>query len=89
VTKLKGFSPLPTETWQAAPPKGWRPIGSSRLPTNAALQSATAALAAAGYRASHEAHHHRVIQSLAFAIGAPRELIQRFDAFRKKRSMSS
>src|SRR5579863_9541717 len=56
---------------------------------NAALQSATAALAAAGYRASHEAHHHRVIQSLSFTIGASRELIRRFDAFRKKRNMSS
>lgn len=31
---------------------------------NAALQSAKAALAAAGYRASREAHHFRVIQSL-------------------------
>jgi hypothetical protein len=56
---------------------------------NSALQSATVALAAAGYRASHEAHHHRVIQSLAFTIGASRELIRRFDAFRKKRNISS
>jgi hypothetical protein len=56
---------------------------------NAALQSATAALAAAGYRASHAAHHLRVIESLAFTIGAKRELIRRFDAFRKKRNMSS
>ena len=31
---------------------------------NAALQMATAALAAAGYRAAREAHHYRVIQSL-------------------------
>ena len=29
---------------------------------NSALQSATAALAAAGCRAGHEAHHHRVIE---------------------------
>lgn len=56
---------------------------------NSALQSATAALAAAGYRASHEAHHHRVIESLAFTIGATRQVIGRFDAFRKKRNMSS
>jgi hypothetical protein len=56
---------------------------------NAALQSATAPLAAAGYRASREAHHHRVIQALAFTIGASRELIRRFDAFRKKRNTSS
>jgi len=56
---------------------------------NSALQSSTAALAAAGYRASHEAHHHRIIQSLVFTIGARQELIRRFDAFRKKRNMSS
>ena len=56
---------------------------------NSALQSATAALAAAGYRASHEAHHHRVIESLAFTIGASREVIRCFDAFRKKRNLSS
>ena len=56
---------------------------------NSALQSATAALAAAGYRAGHEAHHRRVIESLAFTIGATRQVIGRFDAFRKKRNMSS
>ena len=56
---------------------------------NSALQSATAALAAAGYRASREAHHHRVIHSLAFTIGASRELIRRFDALRKKRNTTS
>jgi hypothetical protein len=32
---------------------------------NAALQAATAALAAAGYRAAREQHHYRTIQSLA------------------------
>ncbi len=56
---------------------------------NAALQSATAALAAAGYRASHEAHHRRVIESLALTIGATRGLVRRFDALRKKRNISS
>ncbi len=40
---------------------------------NAALQTATAALAAAGYRATRDSHHYRVIQSLAFTIGADRE----------------
>ncbi|MBN2107900.1 MAG: hypothetical protein JW832_10790 [Deltaproteobacteria bacterium] len=35
---------------------------------NAALQSATAALAASGYRPSREAHHDRVIQSLAHTL---------------------
>jgi hypothetical protein len=30
---------------------------------NSALQSAAAALAASGYRASRDSHHHRIIQS--------------------------
>jgi hypothetical protein len=54
---------------------------------NAALQAATAALAACGYRAAREAHHYRVIQSLAHTIGAPGSLIARFDLFRKKRNL--
>jgi hypothetical protein len=54
---------------------------------NAALQAATAALAAAGYRASREAHHYRAIQSLAFTIGAPPSVIARLDLFRKKRNL--
>jgi len=55
---------------------------------NAALQAATAALAACGYRASRDAHHHRVIQSLTLTIGADPSLVRRFDAFRKKRNIS-
>jgi len=35
---------------------------------NAALQAATAALAAAGYRAGRDAHHYRVIQSLQLTV---------------------
>ena len=54
---------------------------------NAALQSATAALAASGYRAAREAHHYRVIQSLAYTIEADRELITQVDRFRKKRNI--
>ena len=53
---------------------------------NAALQAATAALAACGYRASREAHHYRVIQSLRDTIGAPGSLVARLDVFRKKRN---
>jgi len=49
---------------------------------------ATAALAAAGYRAARDAHHYRVIQSLAYAIGADARLITQFDGFRKKRNIS-
>jgi hypothetical protein len=55
---------------------------------NAALQTAVAALAANGYRASREAHHFRVIQSLVFTIDAESSFIKRFDAFRKKRNLS-
>lgn len=55
---------------------------------NAALQLATAALAASGYRSAREAHHYRVIQSLALTIGADKGLIQRLDQFRKKRNIS-
>jgi hypothetical protein len=54
---------------------------------NAALQAATAALAAAGYRASRDSHHYRVIQSLAFSIGAEPGLIALLEQFRKKRNI--
>jgi len=54
---------------------------------NAALQAATAALSAAGYRAAREAHHFRIIQSLAYTIGAASSLIAQFDQFRKKRNI--
>lgn len=56
---------------------------------NAALQAATAALACAGFRASRESHHYRVIQSLEFTLAYDRSFIATFDAFRKKRNISS
>jgi hypothetical protein len=56
---------------------------------NAALQAATAVLAAAGFRAAREAHHFRVIQSLAYTLGAKPGLVRRLNAFRKKRNVSS
>lgn len=55
---------------------------------NAALQCATAALAASGYRAGRQNHHRWVIQSLAYTIGADDELVAQLDAFRKKRNVS-
>ena len=55
---------------------------------NAALQAANAALAASGYRASREAHHYRVIQSLAFTVGVNKDTIAYLDQFRKKRNIS-
>ncbi len=55
---------------------------------NALLQSAVAALAAAGYRATREAHHYRVLQSLSMTLGLPPEQVRPLDAFRKKRNLS-
>ncbi len=54
---------------------------------NAALQAATAALAASGFRAAREQHHYRTIQSLALTIGWPAAKVERFDRFRKKRNI--
>ena len=55
---------------------------------NAALQTATAALAACGFRAAREGHHYRIIQSLAHTVNAESDLIAQFDGFRKKRNIS-
>jgi hypothetical protein len=54
---------------------------------NAALQSATIALAASGYRAGRDSHHYRIIQSLAHPIDAPASMIAYFDQFRKKKNI--
>ncbi|MGB9083764.1 MAG: hypothetical protein WCC46_04000 [Terriglobales bacterium] len=56
---------------------------------NAGLQAATAALAAAGYRATRDNHHYRVIQSLEFTTAPDRRVIDTLDGFRKKRNISS
>jgi len=55
---------------------------------NAGVQAATAALAAAGYRASRDAHHHRVIQSLRETVSTDAKVVATFDAFRKKRNIT-
>lgn len=55
---------------------------------NAALQAATAALAASGYRASRDQHHYRVIQSLRETLGVDATVVATFDAFRKKRNIT-
>ena len=44
--------------------QGLSPDWRMNIAYNAALQAATAALAVAGYRASRDQHHYRVIQSL-------------------------
>ena len=53
---------------------------------NAALQAATIALAAAGYRASRDQHHYRIIQSLRETLGTDASSVNTFDTFRKKRN---
>lgn len=53
---------------------------------NAALQAATMALAAAGYRASRDQHHYRIIQSLRETLGTDASTVNTFDTFRKKRN---
>ncbi|PYX75381.1 MAG: hypothetical protein DMG78_04490 [Acidobacteria bacterium] len=66
-------------------PADWR----LAIAYNSALQSATAALAAAGYRASRDNHHYRVIQALEFTVAPDRKLIHTLDGFRKKRNLSN
>ncbi len=55
---------------------------------NGALQAATAALAAAGFRAVREQHHYRTIQSLALTIGWSAAKVDQFERFRKKRNIT-
>jgi len=52
---------------------------------NAALQLATAALAAAGFQAERQNKHQRTIECLAFAIGLDRDDVDLFDICRRKR----
>ena len=51
---------------------------------NSALQAATAALAACGYRAVREAHHFRVIQSLTYTIDSPPRCLLNLTPFGRK-----
>lgn len=55
---------------------------------NAALQLATAALAAAGYEAGRVGHHYRTIQSLALTLQLDAGTVAEFDDFRKLRNTS-
>ena len=55
---------------------------------NAALQVGVLCLAAEGYRAVREQHHHRCIQSLAYTLGAEKGLVGLLDVMRKKRNSS-
>lgn len=55
---------------------------------NAALSAASIALAAAGYRPGREAHHHRLIASLALTVKLPPAEVRRLDYYRQKRNVS-
>jgi hypothetical protein len=57
---------------------------------SAALQFASAALVAAGYRPVRGGDHHfRTIESLSLTIGWDPKSVARLNAFRKKRNVSS
>jgi hypothetical protein len=61
----------------------------SSLAYNAVLQSALAALTAAGYRiARGVSHHHYAMQSLAYTVGCEAGIVSKLDKFRKKRNIS-
>lgn len=56
---------------------------------NAALQLATLALAASGYRAAKIRGHERTIQSLRPTVGLDRDIVDTLDVVRRKRNRSN
>jgi hypothetical protein len=52
------------------------------------MQSATAALAAAGYRAERQNKHQRTVETLAFTVGLDSQEIGLLDACRRKRHIA-
>jgi hypothetical protein len=56
---------------------------------NAALQLATLALAAEGYRPDRARAHERAIGSLRYTVSASRDTIDTLDAIRRKRNLSN
>lgn len=65
---------------------GLNPDWRFNIAYNAALQAATLALAAAGYRAAGNGHHYYTLQSLAHTVGADEGLVLRLDVARRKRN---
>lgn len=72
----------------AAKTPGLNTDWSFNIAYNAALQLATAALAACGYQAERSNHHFRVIDSLPLTLGTDAATVRKFDIFRKKRNIS-
>src|SRR5262249_8765545 len=66
-------------------PADWR-LG---IAYNAALQLATLALAAEGYRPARDRGHERAIWSLRLTIGAKDSRVGTIDAVRRKRNISN
>ena len=56
---------------------------------NAALQMATLALAAEGYRPERQRAHERAIQSLRLTIAADTRLVDTLEGMRRKRNVST
>ena len=57
---------------------------------SSALQFASAALAAEGYRPARGGdHHYRIIQALALTLGWDAKKVKRLDTFRTKRNTSA
>jgi len=73
---------------KACQTRGLVPDWQFNIAYNAALQLASAALAAAGYAAERANHHYRVIHSLEFTLGFDSTVIAKFDVFRKKRNIT-
>ena len=59
--------------------------GGQDIAYNAVLQLATAALAAAGYRAERENKHLRTLECLSYTLGVERERVRYLDICRRKR----
>ncbi len=66
-------------------PLDWR----LNIAHNALLQTATALLAAAGYRAERDAHHYRVMQSLQYTIRLDEQTIDAINRLHRKRNVAS
>lgn len=56
---------------------------------SAALQLATLALAAEGYRPERQRAHERAIQSLRYTVGLEDGLVRTLDGVRRKRNVST
>jgi hypothetical protein len=68
---------------------GLSPDGKLGIAYNAALQLATAALAAAGYRPTRDRAHERAILSLRYTIELEQGTVELLDAVRRKRNLGN